>query len=90
MALFTEIEKESKMCRKPQRSGQSATANSTKNNRTGNITFPYFQLYYKAIVIKTVWYGHKNRHIDQETIESSEVNSCIHGQITFDKGAKNI
>ena len=34
--------------------------------------------------------NHKNRHIDKETLESSEVNSCIHGQITFDKGAKNI
>ena len=65
MALFTEIEKESKMCMKPQRSGQSARANSIKNNRTRSITFSYFQLYYEAIVIKTVWYGYKNNGAKQ-------------------------
>ena len=64
-SIFTKLEQKISQFTWKHKRPQRAKTIFRKKSGAGGINLPDFRLYYKATVIKIVWYWHKYRYINQ-------------------------
>ena len=82
---FIEIEKNSPKIHVEPQKLQITKAILRKKNKAGGITIPYFKLCCKAVIIKTIWYWHKKKHISMEQNREIEMDPQMYGQLILTK-----
>ena len=62
-----------------------------KKTKGGGLTIPDFKVYYRAVIITTVWYWHKNRtHRSMEQNREPRSGPQMYDQLIFNKAGKSI